>query len=436
MSEIKLKDFILDEIPEPEVKKYADKPPVEYEFILEYENDTDFILRRKTAKTDRSLVVIVSQAQIYIKDNKNNTVEKVVSKEQIQKFKSGLVDLPEFDKLIWQPFDRDYTGYSYNRKYFTKITDDFDGFLKNKDAYKVIANKKLNPFKNSNLVKEYLKDPDTFNKKLEAIKTMQLINPEFTMNEYWAVDKLKNFMRCDFHQNTITKMMDTLKELSTQFLNFFTQDAFSVAITRYSCDFKTLVNYLLYTIKYRNGLSIETTYNGCDRSFSLRDYVDYLSMQQDMYGKVKEKYPAYWLSEKQMMINKYNNWQKLNESLGVTLHQDSYKDLKYTDGFMSVIVPTMSSEILDEAEQQHHCVASYVDRVRKGETHIMFIRYKDSPEESLLTVEVTPEQKIVQVRGFMNRAYTHAEYDFMKEWATKKQLKLCVAEPKENENNE
>jgi hypothetical protein len=66
----------------------------------------------------------------------------------------------------------------------------------------------------------------------------------------------------------------------------------------------------------------------------------------------------------------------------------------------------------------------------------MFIRYKDSPEESLLTVEVTPEQKIVQVRGFMNRAYTHAEYDFMKEWATKKQLKLCVAEPKENENNE
>jgi hypothetical protein len=94
----------------------------------------------------------------------------------------------------------------------------------------------------------------------------------------------------------------------------------------------------------------------------------------------------------------------------------------------------MSSEIIDEAEQQHHCVASYVDSVRKGETHIMFIRYKDSPEESLLTVEVTPEQKIVQVRGFMNRAYTHAEYDFMKEWATKKQLKLCVAEPKENDN--
>ena len=59
----------------------------------------------------------------------------------------------------------------------------------------------------------------------------------------------------------------------------------------------------------------------------------------------------------------------------------------------------------------------------------------NTPEESLLTVEVTPNKEIVQVRGFQNRAYTHAEWDFMKEWADKKGLELKVKEPVE-ENDE
>ena len=164
----------------------------------------------------------------------------------------------------------------------------------------------------------------------------------------------------------------------------------------------------------------------------MSDYLDYLNMQKEMYGKVKEKYPAYWLSEKQMMNNKYNEWKKIRAALGVTLHQDDYKKYEYSDTFMSVIVPTMSSEIIDEAHQQQHCVASYVDRVRQGATHIMFIRYTDRPEESLLTVEVNPKGEIIQVRGFQNRAYTHAEWDFMDEWAKKKQLTLVVKEPKED----
>ena len=73
-----IKDFILkNEIPEKEEKPKKQKPPTEYFFTVEYENDTDFILKKETKKTEKLLVCLVSQGQIYIKDVKNNTIENV-----------------------------------------------------------------------------------------------------------------------------------------------------------------------------------------------------------------------------------------------------------------------------------------------------------------------------------------------------------------------
>ena len=69
-----------------------------------------------------------------------------------------------------------------------------------------------------------------------------------------------------------------------------------------------------------------------------------------------------------------------------------------------------------------------IDRITKGETHVVFIRTKLSPDESLLTVEITPEGKIVQVRGFQNRYYNKLEYSFMQDWAKARDLKLEVKE--------
>ena len=44
MSEIKLKDFILEDIPDPKKKVIVTREQPEYDFKVEYENDTDFIL--------------------------------------------------------------------------------------------------------------------------------------------------------------------------------------------------------------------------------------------------------------------------------------------------------------------------------------------------------------------------------------------------------
>lgn len=436
MSEIRLKDFILTDIPEPEKKVFANKPPVEYEFTVEYENDTDFIIRRKTAKTDRSLVCIVSQAQVYIKDNKTDNVERVVGKEQLVKFKSGMTREPVFSKLIWKPFRLETCWGRSRYDNCVKVTDQFSDFLDDKEIYKILANKKLNPFKETRLVNEYRMQPETFNKKLEMEKVVKLLDPSFAFNDYNGPETIRGFMKCNLHESLVNRTKDLIEELSTDYFKRWIRNSiFQDVISEYNVDFKTFMTYLLYTIKYRNGLSFSDYYGGSDICFSFSDYRDYLSNQKEMYGKVKEKYPQYWLSEKQMMCNKYNAWKKIQAQLGFKINQEEMQQYEYDDGFMKVFVPLMSSDILDEAQQQQHCVASYVYRIRAGQTHILFIRYMNTPEESLLTVEVNPNKEIVQVRGFQNRAYTHAEWDFMKEWADKKGLDLKVKEPKE-ENDE
>ena len=48
-----------------------------------------------------------------------------------------------------------------------------------------------------------------------------------------------------------------------------------------------------------------------------------------------------------------------------------------------------------------NCVSSYIDKVINGECHILFLRKKDSPDKSLVTIEVRNNQ-IVQARRKFN----------------------------------
>ena len=56
---VMLKDYIID------MDSVSAKVTIDYEVVLE--NNTDFIVKRRTLKTDRELVVLVSKGIFYIK---------------------------------------------------------------------------------------------------------------------------------------------------------------------------------------------------------------------------------------------------------------------------------------------------------------------------------------------------------------------------------
>ena len=71
------------------------------------------------------------------------------------------------------------------------------------------------------------------------------------------------------------------------------------------------------------------------------------------------------------------------------------------DGMM-IVVPSSPDEIIAEGQALHHCVGTYVDRVAKRESIILFLRMADAPDKSFFTIEVK-NRKAVQVRGMQNR---------------------------------
>lgn len=431
---IKLKDFILDEIPTKEQKSKTTKTQQpEYVFTVEYENDVDFILRRVTSRTDRSLVCIVSQGQVYIKDNKTGDIENVELNADVVKFKSGMsvTQVPKFEKLTWKPFT--VNSVWQDRRYIdcVQVTDRFGDFIKHKDVYKTLANKKLDPFHHDEIVNEYLRNPERFDDTMRLVETIKTFVPNFTLNYWGGSGILANLRHINFHINTVNKFRTEFTELGEKFLKLAKQSYFIRMWDDYNVDLGTWLKWVLYTVIYNNRLDI----SDYGSTFQLSDYYDYLRMQKEMYGKIKDKYPKYWLSEHMMFVNKYNDWKSLKAKIGFELNQNEMKKFEYENETYKVIVPLMSSEIIDEAHQQQHCVASYVDRVARGDTHIVFIRKTEKPEESVLTVEINTNDEVCQVRGFMNRQYTKEEYDFMKEWVEKVGLKLTVKEIKDEQED-
>ena len=86
-------------------------------------------------------------------------------------------------------------------------------------------------------------------------------------------------------------------------------------------------------------------------------------------------------------------------------------------------VPKTADEIRAEGAELHHCVATYVDRVAKGQTMILFIRKAKEPDKSYYTMEWNGE-KIVQCRGFKNCDMTPDVKAFTKVFEEKMKKKL------------
>lgn len=70
------------------------------------------------------------------------------------------------------------------------------------------------------------------------------------------------------------------------------------------------------------------------------------------------------------------------------------------DRGLFIRLPKDSAELKAEGASLHHCVGTYVDRVAKGQTIILFIRKEIAPDEPYYTLEW--KGKVVQCRGSHN----------------------------------
>lgn len=76
--------------------------------------------------------------------------------------------------------------------------------------------------------------------------------------------------------------------------------------------------------------------------------------------------------------------------------------LQFEFGDYKVVVPTTVEEFKKEGENNRNCVGGYVDYVVKGNRFVVFIRHKDSLDESLVTCDIMKNGGINQFHTFGN----------------------------------
>lgn len=143
------------------------------------------------------------------------------------------------------------------------------------------------------------------------------------------------------------------------------------------------------------------------------DYFDYIGWLEEMGYDMRNEFNLYpknfkkahdeksmeykkWLDSKhQEDIDKFN---KYLDELRQNMTADNPMNIKFKGLFIRL--PYDLQELVTEGESLHHCVATYRDKVAKGQTSILFIRKDSEPDKSYYTLEY--HNRIIQCRGKNN----------------------------------
>ena len=182
--------------------------------------------------------------------------------------------------------------------------------------------------------------------------------------------------------------------------------AFSELINKYNYNAKSL---LLYLDQLKTFEALD------DMRDLIEELYDYVKMM-DTISKKYDKYPRHFLTTHQIASRNYNRLkrefpeelfkQRINKE-----YECTYKDYVF-------IYPDCVQDIKTEAASQNNCVASYIDRVIDGSCHILFLRKKDHPKDSLVTIEVV-NNKIVQAKRRFNYPVTQEDQEAIDYWDKK-----------------
>ena len=400
---VALKDYIID-LPEAQARTGAS-----YEVILQ--NNTDFIVRRRTQKRERELVILISKGLYYLKDCKGTAIDTVTEgslNSFLRDMKDGVLPM---DQVHWL-------------SYLCKEAGTF--------IFKVISDDTITEMCRHGVMND-MKDPDWFcpyweqNSKLfirlhklfptltdhakyqASIPIIFWIEGRYGTNEavYFANQLAQSGIK-DITTFYSYDIMDRMKNI-TVFTKLFEGD--------YNLNLRRFTDFILFDL-YRQG------YGVLNHSF-FTEYEDYLRMQKDLYGKIKEKYPENFKTAHDVLALKVAIVKSIAQCEDFAEQAEEIKDLAYQGRNYCVTIPTEPKELADEGINLSHCVADYIDRVASGACHILFLRRRNAPDRSLVTLQLSGTC-LCQAQGQNRRHITNEERRFLEQWCKEKKLELAV----------
>lgn len=185
--------------------------------------------------------------------------------------------------------------------------------------------------------------------------------------------------------------------------NYKYHSRFVRLLNEYGYTAKALLTYIDYLKTFEAMENMDGT---------LREIEDYARMMKEISPKF-DKYPKHFLTTHKIASRNYNRLKhKFDE---VKFKNRINLEMEHTFENYRFIYPKCVQDIKDESVQMSNCVSSYVQRVIDGNCDILFLRYKDSPDKSLVTIEVC-NNKIVQALQKYNHPLTKEQREVVDKW--------------------
>jgi hypothetical protein len=102
-------------------------------------------------------------------------------------------------------------------------------------------------------------------------------------------------------------------------------------------------------------------------------------------------------------------------------YQNLKTDAVESDEFV-ILLPRTADDLVEESYQMHNCVRSYVEAVARGSTYILFLRHNKKRSNSYITIEVSANYYLRQVKASHNAAPPTKVIEFVKKWAKEKNI--------------
>lgn len=181
---------------------------------------------------------------------------------------------------------------------------------------------------------------------------------------------------------------------------------------------KEFSDYKLNEIKEYMTLEKFVDYAKNRKDFDIELYLDYIGFLRklgiDLNNKrnlfpdnLEQKHNEY--AEQIAIKNNPKLCKAINKRYG-QLEKNSF-----SNGNFFVMPAKSFSALENESKQQNHCVRTYAEKYAKGKCDIYFMRKRETPEKSLVTIEVR-DGKITQSRLKNNAIPNETQKKFLKKW--------------------
>lgn len=155
-------------------------------------------------------------------------------------------------------------------------------------------------------------------------------------------------------------------------------------------------------------------------------YCDYLECEKDLCdGRLSKmnKYPDNFRSQFHRIQEEYNVKKGNIDKAKFKKQAERNKELEHIGKKYQIIIPKETEEIDNEASVLGHCVRTYIPKVIRGDTLILFLREKDNLDEPLITLEVK-KNALTQAYGKNDSKPKKEHLEFLKMWCQKKKLRI------------